>query len=303
LRRVLSLGECSAVSLPDAALQKALSLACFTAPKDARTLEGGITNHNVRLTDQDQDYVVRLGNDIPEHMVARWNELSLSRTAHDIGLAPAVIHAEPGVLVLTYVDAAPLTGDDLHDPATLRAAVDMLKTLHVQGTAVLRGPVLSFWVFHILRSYAGYLSANGSAHRAVLDGLLEEAAALEARVGPVSIMLTHNDLLPANILRGTDRFWLIDWEYGGLGSPLFDLGGLATNAGLPRAAEAEMLSQYFGVPPTDMLWQSYDAMKCASLLRETMWSMVSEITSTLDFDYSEYTRENLDAYRAAYASL
>ena len=291
------------MTTPEAALQKALSLSCFTAPENARALEGGITNHNVRLTDQGRDYVVRLGNDIPEHMVARWNELSLSRTAHEVGLAPAVMHAEPGVLVLDYVEAAPLSGEDLHDPTTLQAAVDLLKTLHTDGTAALRGPVLSFWVFHILRSYAGFLSANGSAHQALLGGLLADAANLETRVGPVSIMLTHNDLLPANILRGADRFWLIDWEYGGLGSPLFDLGGLATNVGLPRAAEEEMLSQYFGSAPDTALWKSYDAMKCASLLRETMWSMVSEITSTLDFDYSEYTRENLEAYRAAYATL
>ena len=30
-------------------------------------------------------------------------------------------------------------------------------------------------------------------------------------------------------------------------------------------------------------------MKCASLLRETMWSMVQEIHSELDFDYPAYT--------------
>jgi hypothetical protein len=29
-------------------------------------------------------------------------------------------------------------------------------------------------------------------------------------------------------------------------------------------------------------------MKCASLLREAMWSMVSEIHSKLDFDYAAY---------------
>jgi hypothetical protein len=40
-------------------------------------------------------------------------------------------------------------------------------------------------------------------------------------------------------------------------------------------------------------------MKCASLLRETMWSMVSEITSQLDFDYSAYTADNLARYQQA----
>ncbi|MEO0774067.1 MAG: choline/ethanolamine kinase family protein [Pseudomonadota bacterium] len=291
------------MTTPEDAIERALSLSCFTAPENARTLEGGITNHNVRLTDQGRDYVVRLGEDIPEHMVLRWNELSLSRTAHAIGLSPGVVHSEPGVLVLDYVDAAPLSGDDLHDPDTLRRAVDLIKALHSSGTAALTGPVLSFWVFHILRSYAAFLRNSRSSHIASLPKLLEEAAQLEARVGHVSIVLAHNDLLPANILRGVDRFWLIDWEYGGLGSPLFDLGGLATNCALPPEAEEAMLTQYFGAPPDDALWRSYSAMKCASLLRETMWSMVSEITSTLDFDYSDYTSENLAAYREAFSKL
>jgi thiamine kinase-like enzyme len=44
-------------------------------------------------------------------------------------------------------------------------------------------------------------------------------------------------------------------------------------------------------------------MKTASLLRETMWSMVSEITSKLDFDYSEYTQENLSKFIEAFESL
>ncbi|MEL7281628.1 MAG: choline kinase family protein [Pseudomonadota bacterium] len=291
------------MTTPQDALTKALALSCFTSPKDARMLEGGITNHNVRLNDGGRDYVVRLGDDIPQHMVMRWNELCLSRTAHRIGLAPGVVHSEPGVLVLDYVDAEPLEGQDLHDPETLSAVISLLKTLHTDGTAALTGSVLSFWVFHILRSYARFLLDHGSAHIAALPDLLEDAARLENRVGPVSLVLTHNDLLPANILRGEDRFWLIDWEYGGLGSPLFDLGGLATNCALPPEAEEAMLKQYFGTSPDAALWRSYNAMKCASLLRETMWSMVSEITSTLDFDYSEYTAENLAAYREAFAKL
>ena len=44
-------------------------------------------------------------------------------------------------------------------------------------------------------------------------------------------------------------------------------------------------------------------MKCASLLRETMWSMVSELHSTLDFDYAAYTAEYLARFERAYAAL
>ena len=44
-------------------------------------------------------------------------------------------------------------------------------------------------------------------------------------------------------------------------------------------------------------------MTAASLLRETMWSMVSEIHSTVDFDYSAYTAENLRRFEAAFAAF
>ncbi len=60
-----------------------------------------------------------------------------------------------------------------------------------------------------------------------------------------------------------------------------------------------MLNSYFGTPPDAALLRSYGAMKCASLLRETMWSMVSEITSEIDFDYATYTQDNLARYRQA----
>ena len=44
-------------------------------------------------------------------------------------------------------------------------------------------------------------------------------------------------------------------------------------------------------------------MKSASLLRETMWSMVSEITSKIDFDYSKYTQDNLSKFKKSYENL
>jgi hypothetical protein len=44
-------------------------------------------------------------------------------------------------------------------------------------------------------------------------------------------------------------------------------------------------------------------MKCASLLRETMWSMISEIHSELDFDYGAYTAENLDRFERTLSDL
>ena len=113
-------------------------------------------------------------------------------------------------------------------------------------------------------------------------------------------MFGHKDLLPANFLDDGTRLWLIDWDYAGFNSPLFDLGGLASNNQLSQAQEAWLLESYFEQPVTAELLHRYSAMNCASLLRETMWSMVSEIHSDLEFDYPAYTAENLEGFRASY---
>ena len=61
-----------------------------------------------------------------------------------------------------------------------------------------------------------------------------------------------------------------------------------------------MLSDYFEAPTSDALRRKLQAMLAASLLRESMWSMVSEFKSAIDFDYVSYTEENLRRFEAAF---
>ena len=101
---------------------------------------------------------------------------------------------------------------------------------------------------------------------------------------------------------------LIDFEYAAYSTPMFDLAGVASNAGFDAAQADELLTAYFGAAPDAALKQSHAAMQCASLLREAMWSMVSELhLDAPGVDYVAYTEENLtaleaavDAYRSTY---
>ncbi len=287
------------MSIEQQAIERALSLPIWTEPGKAEALGGGITNVNVKLTDQGRDYVVRVGGDIPLHQVMRFNELACHRAAEAAGLSPKIVHTEPGILAMEFVQGRSLTAEDVRAPGMVERIVPLLKRLHGEGQWHLRGPVLMFWVFHILRDYAATLREGGSAHGPDLPDLLATADRLEAAIGPVEVVLGHNDLLPANLLDAGDRMWLIDWDYGGLNSPLFDLAGLASNAEMTEAQERHLLALYYGQPSDDVLWRRYLAMKCASLLRETMWSMVSEIHSQIAFDYAAYTTENRARFDAA----
>jgi thiamine kinase-like enzyme len=263
-------------------------------------LTGGITNVNFLVEDGADKYVARLGADIIEHQIMRFNELSASRAAHAAGLSPEVIYADKGLTILEYLDSKTFAPEDVRQPNNLNKIVALLRKCHTEIPKHLRGPTLIFWVFHVIRDYGSLLLDADSAHKSMVPDLVAKGNALEALAGPFDIVFGHNDLLAANILDDGKRLWLIDWDYAGFNSPLFDLGGLASNNELDEAQERWMLEAYFEVPPTDALLHKYNAMKCASLLRETMWSMVSEIKSNLDFDYSQYTAEYLARFTAAY---
>lgn len=265
----------------------------------ATPLTGGITNVNYLVTDEAGKYVVRVGEDIPLHQVMRFNELAASRAAHAAGLSPAVLHAEPGLTVLEYIEARTLTEEDVRAPEMLPRALELVTRCHRELPGHLRGPSLVFWVFHVIRDYAASLRERGTSHAALIPELVTIGNDLERAAGPFDIVFGHNDLLCGNFLDDGSRLWLIDFDYAGFNSPLFDLGGLASNNGLSEAQEEWMLETYFEAPVTDDLRRRYGAMKCASLLRETMWSMVSELTSEIDFDYAAYTAENLARFRAA----
>lgn len=284
--------------MTEGAITRARSLPCFDNPTQIEPLSGGITNVNLCVTDGDRRYVVRLGEDIPEHGVLRWNELALSRAAEAAGVSPAVQYHEPGVLVLDFIEAQTYTEDMARDPANVPRIVDLLKHTHHALGPHLTTPVLTFWPFQVNRTYATRLRADGSDHSILLPELMTELDKLETATGPVTLVIGHNDLLAANILDDGRKLWLIDWEYGGFNTPLFDLAGLAGNNGFSEAQETAMLEQYFEAPPQTH-WRAYQAMKCTSLMRETLWSMTSEIHSDLDFDYHAYTAENMSRLTAA----
>jgi thiamine kinase-like enzyme len=136
-----------------------------------------------------------------------------------------------------------------------------------------------------------------------LAHLLEIAARLELAVGRVSLVFGHNDLLAANFIDDGEKIWLIDWDYAGFNSPLFDLGGLASNNELAAHSEEALLEHYFDGGLSDELRTRYAAMKCASLLREAMWSMVSEHHSSVEFDFVAYTDMNLRRFEEAWAGF
>ena len=284
---------------PEEAAARIAALPCWSGKVDPQPLSGGMTNRNYLVDDRSQRFVVRLGDDIPLHGILRFNERAASRAAHAAGVSPAVVFADRGVMVLQYIEGKTYAPADIRDKVNLPRVIDLVKRVHKNTAAHLEGAVLTFWVFHILRGYFSNLRQSQSPRLSLLASLVPCAAKLEAAVGELPVVFSHNDLLAANFLDDGKRLWLIDWDYAGYNSPLFDLGGLASNNEFDERLSQTLLEGYFGGVDEQRLNHFY-AMKCASLLRETMWSIMSELYSTIEFDYVSYTNKNLKRFEKAY---
>lgn len=286
-----------------AAWRQAAALPLWSDPVEPSDLRGGLSNVNFVVEDAGRKYVIRIGGDNDVHGVVRKNELAASRAAYAAGVAPRVAYAEPGVLVLDYIEGHTFTPEDVRNPKNLTRIVDLIRRTHREIPKHLRGPGVLFWVFHVVRDYAHTLAEASSAEEGHIRMLVSRSEELERAIGPIDLVFGHNDLLAANILDDGKRLWLVDWEYAGFNSPLFDLGGLASNSELSSPVRETLLEYYFDKPVTDQLRYRFAAMTAASLLRETMWSMVSEIYSQVDHDFAAYTAENLARFERAYAAF
>jgi thiamine kinase-like enzyme len=284
-------------------LARAARLSFWSGSVSPQPLAGGLTNTNYLVEDRGRKFVVRIGGDRVEHGIIRSNELAASHAAAEAGVSPIVVHAEPGAMVIDFIEGRSLTPEDISDERYLGRSVELLRRAHRDIPRFFRGPAPLFWVFQVIRDYTHTLEAGESHYLPMLVRLLDAADRLEKAVGPIELVFGHNDMLAANLIDDGNRLWLVDWDYAGFNSPLFDLGGLASNNSLSRRESEQVLELYFDRPLTDELRRRAAAMTVASLLRETMWSMVSELHSHLIFDYPAYTAEFLGRFKRALASF
>jgi thiamine kinase-like enzyme len=262
-------------------------------------LTGGLTNLSFVATDSAGKFVVRCGEDIPVHGISREHERAASVAAFEAGLSPEPVHAESGVMVLRHIEGETFGEADLRRDLLRIAA--LLKICHRDVGPRLRGNAGFFDVFDVIRRYVRLLSEGGSSFGPDRSRHFERADALEAAQMTMPVVFGHNDLLPGNLIDDGTRLWLIDWEYAGFGSALFDLANLAANGGFDERCDTALLEAYFERPVSNELQCSFDAMKAASALREATWAMVSHLhLRSPGVDYLAHARDHLARADAAW---
>jgi thiamine kinase-like enzyme len=278
--------------------QRVRALAFWSGPVALEPLKGGLSNASFIVTDAKGKYVARVGEDFPCHHVFRDREIRASRAAFEAGLSPEVVHAERGLMVVRFIAAHTYSEGDVRD--NLERCAEILKKCHRDMRRRVTGPASIFWVFHVLRDYGHTLKEGGHKRVGDIPRWLAAVDALEDAQINLPVVFGHHDLLPGNFMDDGQRLWLIDWEYGGFGTAMFDLANIAANNSFNEADQQRLLEIYFEKLPDEAAQRAFDAMKTASALREAMWGMVSELhLNAPGVDYAAHAHEYLGRYEQA----
>jgi thiamine kinase-like enzyme len=286
-------------------IQRLGSLDIWPGPASFEPIPGGITNRNYRVESGGQIFVARVCVERERLGIDRRNEVVCQRAAHALGVAPEVVHAGAGFLISAHVNARTLSTPDLGSPGMAPRVAGLLRRLHA-GWNRLTGEMLYFSGVQTVRTYARTARSLGASTPDDLDAWLADTDALAARLAPFVPTLCHNDMLAGNLLDDGRALWLVDWEYAGIGHPLFDLGNFAAHAQLDDRQELEFLASYreiglASVSKRDVF--ELRAFRAVSHLREALWSVIQTVASDIDFDYVGYAADHFRAHRAARARL
>jgi len=256
-------------------------------------IEAGRTNRNYRVEVGSATFFLRLSHEDTALLgIDRVAEYEAALAAAASGVGPEVVAHLPehGCLITAWVAGEPLAEGDMEQESVLADVVRVVSTIHA-------GPALpaTFDAFRIVEAYRRVSVERGVPIPEAYGPAHAHAERIEAAFAraPVPARPCHNDLLSDNFLKGTDGFWLVDYEYSGMGDPFFDLGNLSINNGLSEASQETLLRLTFG-EPTEAHRARLQLMRIMSDYREAMWGVIQQGLSTLDIDYVAYADRHFE---------
>jgi thiamine kinase-like enzyme len=258
-------------------------------------LGGGITNNNFLVTVGGEAgepgvgrFVLRIPGQGTETFIDRERELRNHVAAAASGVTPPLLHLiQPGdCTVVPFIE-----GETMH-PETIAGHPDRLRKIVEAVGTYHRGAVFDneIHVFEMIRDYTAMARDVDAPRPAEFDHMYALAETIETAMerDKPAPAACHCDLLSENFILGRDgKMWIIDWEYGGMADPYFDLGDFCVEHPLTTAEEKSILAWYCGGPDE----HRYSRMQLHKLIADlwwSIWAMIQSKLSQLDFDFFEY---------------
>lgn len=198
-----------------------------------------------RLRTGDKTYCLRLPRSDSTRHHDRAVEADTMRQVARAGVGAPVraVLPELGAILTDFIDGRMLADADAADPVVLAKIAATLRRLH--DGPPLRGyyDPAELFARYDRRMRRRKARVPGDFGR-LFDVAGKLLGVLQAHARPPRPC--HNDPVPANFLDDGHRLWLIDWEFGGMNDPFFDLATLSIQAHLNREQDSALLAAWGG---------------------------------------------------------
>jgi tRNA A-37 threonylcarbamoyl transferase component Bud32 len=218
---------------------------------DAQPIVTGASASIHRIEVGGRRWILRLESSLRDEIRDPRRAYACMRAAATAGLAPPVLYddAEAGVAIMGFVESRPLDSYP-GGPGALARALGTLAA-RLQATELFP-PVADYP--SLVGGLLDRLQATGL-YRGLLGPHCDAFERLRAAYpwDTSSLVSSHNDSHPGNILFDGERLWLIDWETAFRNDPAVDLALMTMyRAGTPDLQEA-LLTAWRGRPSDPVL--------------------------------------------------
>jgi thiamine kinase-like enzyme len=263
-------------------------------------LSGGITNPLFKCTVDGKGYVLRIPGEGTDMFIDRKNERSATTAAANCGVAPKILSTvmPEDAVVIPFIE-----GEVMH-PQTIAendqhitAITEIMKKVHTEAVFD-----RETYVFDMIRKYAQWVKDVDGFFPHDYDWMQNISDRIEKAMdrNKPALAPCHNDVLSENfIFDGDGKMWLLDWEYGGMNDPYFDLGDFAIEHPFSREQEELIIKVYCGDLQEDKLYRLL-LHKLTADLWWSLWAMIQVKISKLDFDFYQYGIDRYARFRMNY---
>ncbi|WIY61131.1 phosphocholine cytidylyltransferase/choline kinase family protein [Bacillus arachidis] len=260
---------------------------------------GGMTNTNFKVMAGGEEYVLRIPGSGTEEMISRRDEMETANLASDLGIDAELLYfnAETGVKLAKLIPNA-----ETLNPKTAKRSDNMILTANILKKLHSSDIVMNnvFNVFEKVEHYEGLLNkVNGSNfddYVEVKSKIMQLKDMYEAM--DVALAPCHNDTVPENFVKsGEDKVYLIDWEYGGMNDPMWDIAAHSLECDFSLEDEELFLSYYFN----GSVEESYkERILMNKIFQDFLWSIWTKIKESTGSDFGTY---GIDRYHRAKKNL
>lgn len=260
---------------------------------------GGMTNKNYKVTIDNKNYILRVPGAGTEEMINRVEEKANSKVSNELNLDTKILYFDEnsGIKISEFIDnAETLNGTTAKREDNMKLTSAIIRKLHNSGITFNN----TFDVFEKIDHYEKLLiKAQGNnfedyyeTKKRVLNlkNILKEL--------DVELKSCHNDCVPENFVKsGTDRIYLIDWEYSGMNDPMWDIASHSIECGFSEDDDELYLQYYFGYMPEEKYLKRILIYK---ICQDFLWSIWTNIKEAKGDDFGSY---GIDRYNRAKMNL